>query len=130
MTVKEKAKIEQLRHSGMGYMKIAQELNLPVNTVKSYCYRNPIGYVSSVTAVCKHCGKPMESNANRPEKKFCSDVCRMKWWTCHHNELQHHKTLICVHCGKSFYGKPNRKYCSHQCYTAERFGAGHVTKAV
>jgi hypothetical protein len=29
---------------------------------------------------------------------------------------------VCVHCGKEFHGRSGRKYCSHRCYIAERFG--------
>ena len=30
----------------------------------------------------------------------------------------------CAHCGKPFtaYGNKGRKYCSHECYIADRFG--------
>ena len=130
MTVEEKTKINQLRQSGMGYMKIAQELKLSANTVKSYCYRNPVGVNSSAEIICKQCGMPIEQNPKRRAKKFCSDSCRMKWWTFHHAEIQHRKMLICQHCGKSYYGKPGRKYCSHECYIAERFGGKNVATTV
>ena len=130
MTNDQKQQIQHLRQMGLGYTKIAKEINLTVNTVKSFCYRNPLNETLETKSCCKQCGKPVEQNIKRREKKFCSNACRIKWWTCHHNELQHHKTLICVHCGKSFYGKPNRKYCSHRCYIAERFGESHVAKTV
>ncbi|MBR3622863.1 MAG: helix-turn-helix domain-containing protein [Selenomonadaceae bacterium] len=125
MTQDEKNKIQQLRQQGYGYVKIAQELNISPNTVKSFCYRTSLESTSTAN-VCKQCGKPIERNTKKSEKKFCSDACRMKWWSYHQDELKHHKTLICRHCGKSFYGKPGRKYCNHECYIAERFGENRV----
>ena len=129
MTQDDKVKIQQLRQHGYGYVKIAQELHLPKNTVKSFCYRNPVESVEAHN-ICKQCGKPIEQNPKRREKKFCSISCRIKWWTCHHDEIHHHTFLICHHCGKSFYGKPGRKYCSHECYIAERFGGDNVAATV
>ena len=34
--------------------------------------------------------------------------------------------VICPHCGKEFhiYGDRRRKYCSHECYIADRFKGG------
>lgn len=129
MTPMEKTKIQKLRQQGYGYVKISQVLHLPKNTVKSFCYRNPVESIETPN-VCKQCGKPIAQNPKRRERKFCSVACRIKWWNCHHSELQHRKLTKCVHCGKSFYGRPVRKYCSHQCYIAERFGSNHVTETV
>ena len=40
MTKDEKSRIAAMRRDGMGYTKIALELGLSENTVKSYCRRN------------------------------------------------------------------------------------------
>ena len=129
MTDNQKTQIQRLRQEGYGYVKIAQELNLPKNTIKSFCRRNPVEVIETKN-ICKQCGKPIEQNPKRREKKFCSISCRIKWWNCHQSELRHRKLSTCVHCGKSFYGKPGRKYCNHECYIAERFGGNHVAKTV
>ena len=36
------------------------------------------------------------------------------------------KNVRCPHCGKEFhiYGDRRRKYCSHECYIADRFKGG------
>lgn len=118
----QKAKIEKLRREGLGYMKIAKELNLPVNTLKSYIRRHPLGD----DHLCLNCGKPVKQNKGRKEKKFCSDECRLHWWNAHRDLVKHknEETIVCAYCHKPFtvYGKNHRKYCSFECYLAERFG--------
>ena len=39
MTDRQKDRIRQMRAAGYGYMKIAQELGISENTVKSFCQR-------------------------------------------------------------------------------------------
>lgn len=36
------------------------------------------------------------------------------------------ESIRCPHCGKEFhiYGDKRRKYCSHECYIADRFKGG------
>jgi endogenous inhibitor of DNA gyrase (YacG/DUF329 family) len=67
-------------------------------------------------------------NSGRKEKKFCSDKCRMTWWNRHLDKVKRKAVYeyICPHCGKPFtvYGNSHRKYCSHECYVADRFGGG------
>lgn len=71
------ADIQMLREKGYGYKRIASELNLSVNTVKSYCRRHPVPAVkSNDDSVCLNCGKPIEQIPQRKKKKFCSDKCR------------------------------------------------------
>ncbi|WP_231465828.1 hypothetical protein [Selenomonas sp. FC4001] len=66
------------------------------------------------------CGNHLEQVLRRKKKKFCSDGCRIRWWN-HHMHLMK-ANAVCVHCGKEFHGRSGRKYCSHRCYIAERFG--------
>ena len=40
MTESQKQQIISFRRQGIGYLKIAQELGISQNTVKSYCRRN------------------------------------------------------------------------------------------
>lgn len=126
MTAEEKTKIITLRSDGATYSEIAEKLNLSINTVKSFyrrCGENPAGAAS---AHCKCCGKPITQPTGTREKKFCSDICRMKWWNSHRDEVNK-KSLCeckCICCGESFqaYGSKHRKYCSRACYIRHRFG--------
>ena len=77
-------------------------------------------------AVCEQCGKPIEQNPGRKRKRFCCDACRNKWWNAHLNLVKRKAvyTFTCPACGKEFtvYGNSHRKFCSHACYIAYRFG--------
>lgn len=125
----QKAQLQNLRREGMGYRRIAKAIGLPENTVKSYCRRHPLGQEeTAIVQPCLQCGVAVRQNAGRKKKKFCSDKCRMMWWNAHRDRVRHKSThqAECVHCHKLFaaYGSENRKYCSHACYVADRFGGG------
>lgn len=125
MTKEEKLRVDALRRKGMGYGAIAGELGLSVNTVKSYCRRHAL---PDGTA-CEACGAPIVQVAGRKRKRFCSDACRNAWWNAHLGLVQRRavRTVICAGCGRPFeaYGRAPRKYCSHACYVAHRFGGHH-----
>lgn len=123
MTKEQKEKIMDLRCKGYGYVKIAQDLHLSANTVKSFCYRNSIDTMNADN-VCQECGVALVQIKGRRAKKFCSDACRIKWWNNHTDMMK--ANAVCPHCGKSFHGRTGRKFCSHACYIAERFGAKDV----
>jgi len=125
MTSSEKMQATILRDNGWGARRIARELGLSENTVKSY-FRRHESQVAKETHKCKYCGKPVQQDPHRKEKKFCSDACRMKWWNSN-TDLVKRKAIyeyICQQCGKPFtaYGNSKRKYCSHACYIQARFG--------
>jgi len=131
MTVQEKNRIAAMRKAGMGYAAIAQELEISKNTVKTFCRRNNLQLkkeheAEPVTNCCPQCGGPVHQTPGRKHKKFCSDLCRNKWWNAHPNEIQRKAmyNFVCPTCGKAFsaYGNSHRKYCSHECYIADRFG--------
>ena len=136
MNMKQKTRIEEMRSEGCSYAAIAQEIGVNENTVKSYCRRNGLTAETAAPALCnipgvsitrcKKCGKTVYQFPGRKEKKFCSDVCRNRWWSEHLSEINR-KTMIeltCPCCGKTFYAYEyrKRKYCSHECYIAHRFG--------
>ena len=128
MTDAQREKIIGLRASGMGCKKIAQETGLSENTVKSFCRRmvaEKPGLVEMVNAVCECCGKQVEQIPGRKKRRFCSDICRVKWWNSHASLMK--ANVACAHCGKPFHGRKGRKYCSHACYMAERFGGRHAS---
>lgn len=131
MTEEQKKQIKDLRGKGEGYKKIAQEIGLSENTVKSFCRRvlvqkQEVAAPIKSVSVCECCGKPIEQIPGRKKRRFCSDTCRQKWWNSHLHLVQRKAVyrLKCHHCGRIFeiYGNSRRKYCSHACYIAERFG--------
>jgi hypothetical protein len=139
MTEGQKTLIMNLRKEGYGYVRIAQRLEISENTVKSFCRRNKVAGKVDVTRTilppvkggkhfCLYCGEEVEQNPGRKEKKFCSDKCRNRWWNSHLDRVDRRANyeFVCLHCKKHFtaYGNANRKYCSHECYIAHRFGGG------
>lgn len=110
-------KINTLRRQGIGYIKIAKQLNLPVNSVKSYCFRHPLE-----GGTCLHCSKPILQTKGKRERKYCSNVCRTRWWNANRYEQKRASSIlhVCPQCGVSFPGYGNRTYCSIQCYAAAR----------
>ncbi len=119
-----------LRAKGYSYARIAEELGASVNTVQSICRRNNI-VGAKVTSgqplrLCPQCGLPLVTTAGNKSKRFCSDKCRQQWWNNHPEQSGGARLLTqtCQHCGKVFksFGSRQRKYCSHACYIAARFG--------
>lgn len=136
MTTDERKMLTTYRQQGFGYKKIAQLTGLSVNTVKTYCKRNALGGVvasrdcRSMDKICKCCGAPLFQTPGRKPKVFCSDACRTKWWNTHPELVNHRdgRQVVCGHCGQVFSVSKNstRKYCSHNCYIAERFHGGEL----
>lgn len=139
MTENQKSQIIKLRTTGNGYGKIAQTLGISVNTVKSFCRRNeisrdtvtePSAMLTGEITVCENCGREIQQIAKRKKKRFCCDKCRNEWWNSHLDQVKRKAVygFRCPHCGKEFhiYGDRRRKYCSHECYIADRFKGGGV----
>lgn len=132
MNTQQKDRIAFLRGNGESYAKIATALNIPQNTVKSYCKRNNLGGRVAVSVeikdnsqICKQCGNPLVQTPGLKSRKFCSDFCRLAWWAVHPEQIKQ-KALYdftCPTCNKTFsaYGNATRKYCSHTCYINSRF---------
>ena len=81
MTNEQTILISRLMKDGMGYRKIAAELDLPVNSVKSWCRRHP--REEGDANHCMMCGKEISSTPHKRVRKFCSDKCRYAWWSAH-----------------------------------------------
>ena len=111
MTDLQKEQIKTLRLQGIGYVKIGEMLGISDNTVRSFCRRNGLGDAAKNTVACKHCGKLIKIIPKQKPRKYCVDRKAVYAYTC-------------SHCGKPFtaYGNKERKYCSHGCYIADRFG--------
>lgn len=131
MTDYEKNMIMTLQGKGYGYKRIAKELGLAVNGVKTFCRRHPVSAapqkVQAVTR-CLYCGMEVQQTPKRKVKKFCSDRCRMAWWKDHPDKVCHKKKhhFTCAWCGSAFTSRnPGRIYCSRACYAqARRKGGG------
>ena len=127
MTNEQKHSVTMLRKSGVSYAKIASELNISENTVKTFCRRNALTTKAmQSTRICKNCGAPMSIKFKGKEKLFCSDRCRIAWHRNQSGYINTRYSLVCEHCGKLFEscGNKNQRYCSHSCYIAARFGKG------
>ena len=132
MTGEQKEKIIRFRSQGFGYAEISRELGISRNTVKSFCRRNGLMISDNNPPLdkdrCRECGKPIMQQKKKKRRIFCCKSCREKWWTQHAGRINRKAvyTFTCAGCGRSFtaYGNKNRKYCSHSCYIADRFGGG------
>lgn len=133
MTDAQKDRIRQMKADGFGYIRIARELGILENTVKSFCRREGLNAAEAETlpapkGACLCCGAQVRQNPGRKMKKFCSDKCRNKWWNSHQDKVRRraYYEFICAYCKKPFtaYGNARRKYCSQACYMADRFGGG------
>ena len=113
MTEAEKLRIHKLSQEGLGYKKIAAALGLPVNSVKTYLRRHPIGEdAAAIPDFCERCGKPIIQAPHRKRKRFCHPDKGGK-------RILH--TFTCAYCGRSFQsGAKVRRYCSRACYAAAR----------
>ena len=118
MTIEEQKTINSMRLDGYGYKRIASQVGLPPNTVKSYLRRHPVA-----THTCLQCGGELVLTPGKRERKFCSDACRMAWWRDHPDRVQynHPHSFVCRHCGRTFDSRrPTGLYCSMACYNAAR----------
>lgn len=126
MTDEQEKQIQSMRMQGIGYRTIGKVLGILDNTVRSFCRRKELGKTNKATIMCKQCGKPIKITPKQKPRKFCSDACRTAWWNGHLEYVERKAVyeFTCACCGKSFtaYGNKNRKYCSHECYIADRFG--------
>lgn len=131
MTNSQKEQIRAMRLQGTGYVKIGQALGISHNTVRSFCRRNGLDGAAGKSAVrCQRCGKTIKIVPKQKPRKFCSDSCRTAWWNSHLDKVERKAIyhFTCAACGKDFtaYGNAHRKYCSHSCYIADRFGRERV----
>ena len=138
MTSETKEKIILMRKSGLSYTDIGRILEMPTDTVRSFCTRNGVEAGERKkeerpdTTRCRECGKEIVQNPKNKPKTFCCAACRVTWWEKHPDASVRKSAnkIICPACGKEFfsYGNSKRKYCCHECYIADRFGGCHDGK--
>ena len=115
-------RIIALHNSGLSYSKISEQLNVPVNTIKSIFY-NVKQQEKPKGKTCPNCGKAiLNARANRI---YCCNKCRYSY----HNQHPHFRSKFsavteCPVCRKSFryHLSQHRKYCSRECSLIARFG--------
>lgn len=126
MTNEHKDKIAEMRGQGCTYADIAENLLISENTIKTYCRRARLAKDAiKATPVCKQCGCSIEIKDKYKVRQFCTDKCRAAWWYANRSgEFRTEYHLTCSNCGRPFVsvGNKARKYCSHRCYIAARFG--------
>ena len=71
MTDYERSRIVALQSEGYGYKRIAKELDLSVNTVKTFCRRRTAAK-SDGKVRCLYCGSIVEQTPQRKKKKYVS----------------------------------------------------------
>ena len=113
MTDQEKLSIIALRNAGLTYQAIADETGISLGSIKMFFMRG------SPVPLCEQCHKPLRQDLVRKNRRFCSDVCRVQWWTEHPKRTS---CCTCKHCGKQFYSRKPRTYCSRSCFYADRKG--------
>ncbi len=88
----QRQKIRKLRNQGYGYLRISQELEISLNTIRSFCIREGMnGYIKvgeklkgkDNLVICKQCGKKFYQIAGRKKRDFCSDACCKVYWLLH-----------------------------------------------
>ena len=135
MTDEQKNLIYAARKNGVGYATIAKDVGMTKNAVAAFCRRHGLtGNLSDDNApaseggLCRECGKPLVQVDGMKTRVFCSHECKTKWWREHPEKMNRKATyeFVCAHCKKPFsaYGNSKRKYCSHECYIADRFKGG------
>lgn len=121
MNKEQKTSIIRMRSDGMTFSEIANQLQLSINTVKSFYRRN--ANTKSPFETCMHCGKPIVQTKHKRQKKFCSDKCRNSWWSAHPQNRRPKRLYshICAHCGIAFQSdRAKSKYCSVKCFADAR----------
>lgn len=123
MTLQQRNTILALRETGTSMRKIAELLGLPLNTVKSFCYRSTNARKEPEDVICcNYCGSIIKQKSNTTIRHFCDRHCYNKWW---HSQNERGRTVYhkkCLHCGKQFdvVSKKAQRYCSVSCYQAAR----------
>ena len=121
MTNQEKQRISELRTAGLSYQAIADETGISLGSVKMFFKR--VKEAESPVQRCEQCHQLLRQDIVRRNRRFCSDACRVRWWTEHPERIVDHR-YVCPKCGKEFHSRKPRTYCSRACFYASRKGGG------
>lgn len=105
MTSLEKENIIQMRKMGFSYQYVAKKTGVPLASVKTFCRRNQLLNKDIVRykPTCLCCGAILKGIETNRHKKFCSKVCRYRWWNKNRAVLRNSLTrLKCEYCGNLF----------------------------
>jgi len=69
-----KNQITQMNEQGIGYKKIASELNISIGSVRNALREKYEG------STCKFCGKKLTFVEGKKRKVYCNDSCRYDYW--------------------------------------------------
>ena len=119
MTDQIKWRIIELRNTGHTYREIAKETELSLGAVKMAFLRSK---GKQIVPLCEQCSKELRQSIVRKGRRFCSDKCRVKWWTEHPEQIKAkaEHCFLCNHCGRKFFSRKPGRYCSRACYYASR----------
>ncbi len=120
MTKTEQMQATIMRENGYSYGQIANELEISINTIRSFCQRKHLEIKDHKDVhFCKSCGVQLD----KTRRKFCSRKCKTDWWNHHKPETKGQTEKVCPTCGKTFRFFPSQKriFCSHPCYIKQKF---------
>lgn len=107
LTEVQKREILKLKNEGKGYKSISKIMGISASTIAYVLKKESLVYR------CEFCGKEYEKKPGTRSRRFCSHICRSKWW-------KRNKCLddICLECGALFKHSPSdkKKFCSRECF--------------
>ena len=121
MKANDKKRIQELREAGLTYKEIADETGIAFGTVKMFFQRQKD---KPAVQRCEQCRRPLRQDVSRAGRRFCSDKCRIQWWTAHPDSMSSNAkhNFTCAGCGKTVISRRPGKYCTRACYQASRKG--------
>lgn len=132
-----RTQIQLLRKNGMGVRTIAKYTGEAMETVRYQAKKvEPVETDTELMnkiknhEACGFCGAALQQPKGVGRKKrFCTEECRRNYWLLHRDELKKNPaaayTKVCAYCKKTFiaYGNKKRKYCCHEHYVLDYYGA-------
>ncbi len=126
MTNYQEKELIRLHEEGKSSKEIAAMMGIKPATVRSFFSRKKHRMYpdedSSNRSLCECCHKPMPEQRYKRQRRFCSDLCRSRWWNAHRDKLNNADShyITCGTCGVSFFSYTPAKYCSRACYFTAR----------